>query len=271
MDEAKRLVESGVQEILIVSQDTSAYGKDQGNCTNFWNGMPVKQDITSLAHILGKMGVWIRLHYVYPYPWVDDLIPLMAERLILPYLDIPLQHASPRILKMMKRPGRIDRQLESLIRWREICPDLVIRSTFIVGFPGETEEDFEILLNFLRQAKLDRVGCFKYSEVEGAVANDLAELICEEIKEDRHQRFMEVQAEISAERLARFIGRTLDILIDDVDKEGAIGRSFADAPEIDGMVFINDETELESGMLVRAKITHTDEHDMWAKLINLEE
>lgn len=269
LDEAKRLVESGVQEILVVSQDTSAYGKDKGGRTDFWNGMPVKQDITSLARKLGQMGAWIRLHYVYPYPWVDELIPLMAEGLILPYLDLPLQHASPRILKMMKRPGRVDRQLDAILRWREICPDLVIRSTFIVGFPGETDEDFDILLDFLREAKLDRVGCFKYSEVEGAVANGLGELIDEDVKEDRHQRFMQVQAEISAARLARFVDRELDILIDDVDEEGAIGRSFADAPEIDGMVFINGETELEPGMLVRARITHTDEHDMWAELVNL--
>jgi len=268
LDEAKRLVEAGVQEILVVSQDTSAYGKDKGGRTDFWNGMPVKQDITSLARQLGKMGAWVRLHYIYPYPWVDDLIPLMAEGLILPYLDIPMQHASPRILKMMKRPGRVDRQLEAIQRWREICPDLVIRSTFIVGFPGETEEDFEMLLDFLREARLDRVGCFKYSEVEGAVANTIAELISEEVKEDRYHRFMEVQAEISAERLARFVGRTMDILIDDVDEEGAIGRSFADAPEIDGMVFINGETELEPGMLVRAVITHSDEHDLWGELVD---
>ena len=214
------------------------------------------------------MGAWVRLHYIYPYPWVDDLIPLMAEGLILPYLDIPMQHASPRILKMMKRPGRVDRQLEAIQRWREICPDLVIRSTFIVGFPGETEEDFQILLDFLKEARLDRVGCFKYSEVDGAVANTIAELISEEVKEDRYHRFMEVQAEISAERLARFVGRTLDILIDDVDEEGAIGRSFADAPEIDGMVFINGETELEPGMLVRARITHSDEHDLWAEVVD---
>ncbi|MBV7317470.1 30S ribosomal protein S12 methylthiotransferase RimO [Shewanella sp. NIFS-20-20] len=271
LDEAKRLVESGVQEILVVSQDTSAYGKDKGGRTDFWNGMPVKQDIASLATHLGKMGAWVRLHYIYPYPWVDDLIPLMAEGLILPYLDIPMQHASPRVLKMMKRPGRVDRQLEAIQRWRDICPDLVIRSTFIVGFPGETEEDFEILLDFLREAKLDRVGCFKYSEVEGAVANTLAELISEEVKEDRYHRFMEVQAEISAERLARLVGRELDVLIDDVDEEGAIGRCYADAPEIDGMVFINGETELEPGMLVRAVITHSDQHDLWAEIVQLQD
>lgn len=271
LDEAKRLVESGVQEVLVVSQDTSAYGKDKGNRTDFWNGMPVKQDITALARKLGQMGAWVRLHYVYPYPWVDELIPLMAEGVILPYLDLPLQHASPRILKMMKRPGRIDRQLDAIKQWREICPDLVIRSTFIVGFPGETEEDFNILLDFLREAKLDRVGCFKYSEVEGAVANTLGELISEEMKEDRYRRFMAVQAEISAERLARLVGRELDILIDEVDEEGAIGRSYADAPEIDGMVFLNGETELSPGDMVRAVITHADEHDLWADMTALED
>ncbi|BDM63118.1 ribosomal protein S12 methylthiotransferase RimO [Shewanella sp. NFH-SH190041] len=271
LDEAKRLVESGVQEILVVSQDTSAYGKDKGGRTDFWNGMPVKQDITALARKLGQMGAWVRLHYVYPYPWVDELIPLMAEGLLLPYLDLPLQHASPRILKMMKRPGRVDRQLDAIKQWREICPDLVIRSTFIVGFPGETEEDFNILLDFLHEAKLDRVGCFKYSEVEGAVANTLGELISEEIKEDRYRRFMAVQAEISAERLARLVGRELDILIDEVDEEGAIGRSYADAPEIDGMVFLNGETELSPGDMVRAVITHSDEHDLWADMIALED
>ncbi|MCL2912286.1 30S ribosomal protein S12 methylthiotransferase RimO [Shewanella corallii] len=271
LDEAKRLVESGVQEVLVVSQDTSAYGKDNGGRTDFWNGMPVKQDITSLARQLGKMGAWVRLHYVYPYPWVDELIPLMAEGLILPYLDLPLQHASPRVLKMMKRPGRVDRQLDAIKSWREICPDLVIRSTFIVGFPGETEEDFEILLDFLREARLDRVGCFKYSEVEGAVANTLGELISDEVKEDRYRRFMEVQAEISAERLARLVGRELDILIDDVDEEGAIGRSYADAPEIDGMVFLNGETELTPGDMVRAVITHSDEHDLWAEMVQLQD
>ncbi|WP_417760894.1 30S ribosomal protein S12 methylthiotransferase RimO [Shewanella sp.] len=270
LDEAKRLVESGVQEILVVSQDTSAYGKDQGGRTAFWNGMPVKQNITELARQLGKMGAWIRLHYVYPYPWVDELIPLMAEGLILPYLDLPLQHASPRVLKLMKRPGRVDRQLDAIRKWREICPDLVIRSTFIVGFPGETEEDFQILLDFLKEARLDRVGCFKYSEVEGAAANSLGEaLISEEVKEERYERFMEVQAEISAERLARLVGRELDILIDDVDEEGAIGRCYADAPEIDGMVFINEQTELEPGNLVRARITHSDEHDLWAELVDM--
>ncbi|MCF1429191.1 MAG: 30S ribosomal protein S12 methylthiotransferase RimO [Shewanella sp.] len=271
LDEAKRLVESGVQEILVVSQDTSAYGKDKGSRTDFWNGMPIKQDITTLARQLGKMGAWVRLHYVYPYPWVDELIPLMAEGLILPYLDLPLQHASPRVLKMMKRPGRVDRQLEAIKSWREICPDLVIRSTFIVGFPGETEQDFDILLDFLREAKLDRVGCFKYSEVEGAVANTLGELISDDVKEDRYRRFMEVQAEISAERLARLVGRELDILIDDVDEEGAIGRSYADAPEIDGMVFLNGETELNPGDMVRAVITHSDQHDLWAEMVQLED
>lgn len=270
LDEAKRLVESGVQEILLVSQDTSAYGKDHQCKTQFWNGMPIKQNITALAKELGKMGAWIRLHYMYPYPWVDELIPLMAEGLILPYLDLPLQHASPRILKLMKRPGRIERQLDAIKKWRQLCPNLVIRSTFIVGFPGETEEDFTLLLDFLNEAQLDRVGCFKYSEVEGATANHLPNLIDEEIKQDRYDRFMAVQASISAQRLTNMIGRHMDILIDEVDEEGAIGRSYADAPEIDGMVFINGETELHSGDMIRARITHSDQYDLWAEMIDLD-
>ncbi|MGL5107244.1 MAG: 30S ribosomal protein S12 methylthiotransferase RimO, partial [Plesiomonas shigelloides] len=234
LDEAKRLVESGVKELLVISQDTSAYGVDVKHRTGFWNGQPVKTSMLSLCEQLAKLGVWVRLHYVYPYPHVDDVIPLMAEGKILPYLDIPLQHASPKVLKLMKRPGSVERTLERIKRWREICPELTLRSTFIVGFPGETEEDFEMLLNFLREAKIDRAGCFKYSPVDGATANDLPDQIPEEVKEDRWNRFMQVQQEVSALRLQEKIGREMLVIIDEVDEEGAVARSMADAPEIDG-------------------------------------
>ncbi len=209
------------------------------------------------------MGVWVRLHYVYPYPHVDDVIPLMAEGKILPYLDIPFQHASPRILKLMKRPGNIDKTLERIIKWREICPELVIRSTFIVGFPGETEAEFEELLNFLKQAKLDRVGCFKYSPVEGASANELPDHISEEIKEERLARFMAVQAEISKEKLKQKIGKEYQVLIDEVTSDGAIGRTYCDAPEIDGVVHLTDEFDVKPGDKIWAQIIHSDEHDLW--------
>ena len=211
LDEAKRLADAGVKELLVVSQDTSAYAmdtqrKEGGVKTAFWNGMPIKNDLMTLCKQLGKLGIWVRLHYVYPYPHVDDLIPLMAEGLLLPYLDIPLQHASPKILKAMKRPGKIDRTLERIKQWREICPDLTLRSTFIVGFPGETEEDFQMLLDFLKEAQLDRVGCFKFSPVEGAPATEMADQVPEDVKEERFHRFMQLQQEISAERLKQKIG-----------------------------------------------------------------
>ncbi|MGL4349552.1 MAG: 30S ribosomal protein S12 methylthiotransferase RimO, partial [Plesiomonas shigelloides] len=215
LDEAKRLVESGVKELLVISQDTSAYGVDVKHRTGFWNGQPVKTSMLSLCEQLAKLGVWVRLHYVYPYPHVDDVIPLMAEGKILPYLDIPLQHASPKVLKLMKRPGSVERTLERIKRWREICPELTLRSTFIVGFPGETEEDFEMLLDFLREAKIDRAGCFKYSPVDGATANDLPDQIPEEVKEDRWNRFMQVQQEVSALRLQEKIGREMLVIIDE--------------------------------------------------------
>ncbi|MDQ6587739.1 MAG: 30S ribosomal protein S12 methylthiotransferase RimO, partial [Haemophilus parainfluenzae] len=216
LDEAKRLADAGVKELLVVSQDTSAYAmdtqrKEGGVKTAFWNGMPIKNDLMTLCKQLGKLGIWVRLHYVYPYPHVDDLIPLMAEGLLLPYLDIPLQHASPKILKAMKRPGKIDRTLERIKQWREICPDLTLRSTFIVGFPGETEEDFQMLLDFLKEAQLDRVGCFKFSPVEGAPATEMADQVPEDVKEERFHRFMQLQQEISAERLKQKIGQTLDV------------------------------------------------------------
>lgn len=269
LQEAESLVKAGIKEILVISQDTSAYGVDVKYRTGFWQGRPVKTKMLDLCQELGKLGVWVRLHYVYPYPHVDDVIPLMAQGLILPYLDVPFQHASARILKLMKRPASSQNNLARIKAWREICPEITIRSTFIVGFPGETEQEFEELLDFLREAKLDRVGCFAYSPVEGATANDLPDPVAPEIQEQRRERFMAVQAEISAERLAAKVGRVLEVLIDEVDDEGAIGRSQADAPEIDGMVFINDAPEgLSLGQIVKVRITHSDEHDLWGDLVD---
>jgi len=224
-----------------------------------------------LCEGLASLGVWVRLHYVYPYPHVDDIIPLMADGKILPYLDIPFQHGSPKILKAMKRPAHAENTLERIKKWRSICPDLTLRSTFIVGFPGETEEDFQQLLDFLEEAQIDRAGCFKYSAVEGATANALENHVPEEVKQERFERFMEVQARISAERLQKKIGRTIEVVIDEVDEEGAIGRSHADAPEIDGLVYLNGETELEPGDVVTAKVFQADEHDLWAELAHPEE
>lgn len=266
LDEAKRLVDAGVKELLVISQDTSAYGVDVKHRTGFWNGQPVKTSMIGLCEQLSTLGVWIRLHYVYPYPHVDDVIPLMAEGKVLPYLDIPLQHASPKILKLMKRPGAVERTLERIKRWREICPQLTLRSTFIVGFPGETEEDFQMLLDFLTEAKLDRVGCFKFSPVEGATANELADQVPEEVKEERFHRFMQLQQQISAQRLKDKIGLTLPVIIDEVDEEGAIGRSMADAPEIDGAVYLNGETTLKIGDVVNVTIENVDEYDMWGSV-----
>ncbi|CAE1144437.1 30S ribosomal protein S12 methylthiotransferase RimO [Serratia rhizosphaerae] len=267
LDEAKRLVESGVKELLVISQDTSAYGADVKQRTGFWNGQPVKTSMVSLCEQLAGLGVWVRLHYVYPYPHVDEVIPLMAAGKILPYLDIPLQHASPKILRLMKRPGAVERTLERIKRWREICPELTLRSTFIVGFPGETEEDFQLLLDFLQQARLDRVGCFKYSPVEGAAANELADPVPEEVKEARYHRFMQLQQQISAQRLQEKVGRELLVLIDEVDAEGAIGRSMADAPEIDGVVYLNGETDVNVGDIVKVKIDHADDYDLWGSRV----
>ncbi|MDU6149911.1 MAG: 30S ribosomal protein S12 methylthiotransferase RimO, partial [Haemophilus parainfluenzae] len=270
LDEAKRLADAGVKELLVVSQDTSAYAmdtqrKEGGVKTAFWNGMPIKNDLMTLCKQLGKLGIWVRLHYVYPYPHVDDLIPLMAEGLLLPYLDIPLQHASPKILKAMKRPGKIDRTLERIKQWREICPDLTLRSTFIVGFPGETEEDFQMLLDFLKEAQLDRVGCFKFSPVEGAPATEMAGQVPEDVKEERFHRFMQLQQEISAERLKQKIGQTLDVIVDEIDDEGIIGRTKADAPEVDGLVYIENlsGTPVKVGEFIKVTITHSDEYDLW--------
>ena len=268
MGEAERLVAAGVKELLVVSQDTSAYGVDRAYRTDFWNGRPLKTRFYDLAQALGELGVWVRLHYVYPYPHVDDVIPLMAEGKILPYLDIPFQHASERILKLMRRPAATEKVLSRIRRWREICPDLTLRSTFIVGFPGETDDDFEELLDFLDVAQLDRVGCFAYSPVQGAAANDLPDPVPEEVKQERLARFMEFQARISADRLEARVGRREQVRIDEVVEEGAVGRSRADAPEIDGQVFIDGATYLKVGDCVEVEIEEVDEHDMWAHLID---
>ena len=266
--EAESLARAGVKEILVISQDTSAYGVDTKYKLGFHNGRPVKTRMTELCEELGRHGIWVRLHYVYPYPHVDEVIPLMRDGKILPYLDIPFQHASQKVLKLMKRPANSGNVLARIKKWREICPDLVIRSTFIVGFPGETEEDFEELLAFIREAQLDRVGCFTYSPVEGAAANELADPVPEDVKEARKERFMAVQAEISAARLAARVGRRLKVLVDAVDEEGtAICRSYADAPEIDGLVFIEDGADLEVGEFVEVEIVDASEHDLWGERV----
>lgn len=262
MAEAEKLVDAGVKELLVVSQDTSAYGVDVKYRTGFWGGKPMKTRLLELASALGELGVWIRLHYVYPYPSVDDLIPLMAEGKILPYLDVPFQHASPRILKAMKRPASAENVLERVRRWRSICPELTIRSTFITGFPGETEADFEALLRFLEQAELDRVGAFSYSPVEGAAANAL-----DEVRESRRARLMAFQEDISTQRLERKIGRELTVLVDDIDEEGAIARSEGDAPDIDGLVIIPDGHDLEIGEFARVRVTDCDIHDLYAERV----
>jgi len=267
MQEAQNLVNAGVKELLVISQDTSAYGVDVKYRTGFWGGRPLKTRMTELAQALGELGVWVRMHYVYPYPHVDEVIPLMAEGKILPYLDIPFQHANKRILKLMKRPADAENVLERIKKWREICPEITLRSTFIVGFPGETEEEFEELLDFLEEAQLDRVGAFMYSPVEGAVANELPDHVPPEVQEERLGRLMQLQAEISAERLKRKIGKIMQVLIDEVDEEGAIARSSADAPEIDGVVYINEGQNLEVGQFVNVRITDSDEHDLWGELI----
>ncbi len=269
MAEAENLVKAGVRELLVISQDTSAYGVDLKYKLDFWGGRPIKTRMQELCEALGELGVWVRLHYVYPYPHVDHIIPLMAQGKILPYLDIPFQHASPAVLQRMKRPAHSENTLARIKSWREQCPELVLRSTFIVGFPGETEEDFEMLLDWLREAQLDRVGCFKYSPVDGAAANSLADPVPEDVKEARWQRFMEVQQAISAERLQRRIGQTMQVLVDEIDEdEGvAIARSAADAPEIDGNVYIEGEgaTELRIGEFALVRITDADEYDLYAE------
>jgi len=267
LDEAERLVRSGVKELLVVSQDTSAYGVDIKYRTGFWQGRPVKSRMTEMCEAMSDLGVWIRLHYVYPYPHVDELIPLMAQGKILPYLDIPFQHASPKVLRAMKRPAFEDKTLARIHRWREQCPELTIRSTFIVGFPGETEDDFEYLLNWLTEAQLDRVGCFQYSAVDGATANALPDAVPEEVKQSRYERFMAHQQAISAARLQQKIGREIDVLVDEVDDQGVIARSAADAPEIDGVVYVDSAAPVKPGQLLRVKITDADAYDLWAQAI----
>jgi ribosomal protein S12 methylthiotransferase len=268
LDEAHALVESGVRELLVISQDTSAYGLDTRYRTDFWKGRPLRTDIETLARTLGELQAWIRLHYVYPYPQVDRLIPLMADELILPYLDMPLQHGSPRVLKAMRRPAATEQVLERLHDWRRICPELVLRSTFIVGFPGETDEDFEQLLAFLREARLDRVGCFSYSPVEGAAANALPDPVPEALKEERRERFMALQAEISRERLAERVGRRAIVLVDEVHEQQVIARSAADAPEIDGRVLIEGAWELDPGDFIEVDIIASTEHDLIGEPVN---
>jgi ribosomal protein S12 methylthiotransferase len=267
MLEAERLANAGIKELLVVSQDTSAYGLDLKYRSRDWKGRSIRTRFYELADALGDLGIWVRMHYVYPYPHVDEVIPLMAEGKILPYLDIPFQHANSRILKLMKRPAASQNNLERINTWREVCPDITLRSTFIVGFPGETEHEFEQLLDFMSEAQIDRAGCFAYSPVKGAVANELPDQIPEEIKQERLARFMAHQAEISATRLQQRVGRIETVLIDEVVEEGAVARSKADAPEIDGQVFIDDATHLKVGDFVEVELEEADEYDLWGRLV----
>ncbi|MCA8887873.1 MAG: 30S ribosomal protein S12 methylthiotransferase RimO [Parvularculaceae bacterium] len=267
LKEAESLVAAGVKELLVISQDTSAYGVDVKYAPYSWRGEEYQTRFIDLARGLGELGVWVRLHYVYPYPHVKSVIPLMAEGKILPYLDIPFQHASPVVLKNMRRPAHQEKTLDQIRQWREICPDLVLRSTFIVGFPGETEADFQLLLGWLGEAKLNRVGCFKYEAVTGADANSLPGAVPEEVKQERFDRFMAAQQAISRDLLRGWRGRELDVLIDEVDAEGAVGRSYADAPEIDGAVILEGQTSLAPGDRVRARVTGSDEYDLWGERI----
>ena len=263
LDEAKRLVNAGTRELLVISQDTSAYGVDLKYRTGFWDGKPVKTKLFDLCNELGNLGAWVRLHYVYPYPNVDDIIPLMAEGKVLPYLDIPFQHASPRVLQLMKRPAHADNTLERIKKWREQVPELVIRSTFVVGFPGETEEDFQLLLDWLEEAELDRVGCFKYSPVDGAKANELPDHVDPDVQQERFDRFMATQQAISARKLQRKIGQRMMVIVDQVDEEGAVARSMGDAPNIDGLVYLNEFHECEPGDIIEVEIEFADEYDLW--------
>lgn len=264
MQEAEHLVDAGVKELLIISQDTSAYGVDVKYRTGFWQGRPVKTRLTELAQALGSLGVWVRLHYVYPYPHVDEVIPLMAEGKILPYLDVPLQHASPRILKAMKRPASAENNLARIKQWRQVCPDITLRSTFIVGFPGETEAEFEELLDFLQEARLDRVGCFSYSPVKGAAANELPGHIPEELKEERRARFMQLQEDISRQRLAEKIGQRMTVMVDQLVEDQVIARSSADAPEIDGLVYVENARNVQPGDFIEIEVTDSDTHDLFS-------
>ncbi len=265
--EAESLARAGVKEILVISQDTSAYGVDLKYRTGFWGGRPVKTRLKELCDALANFGIWVRLHYVYPYPSVDEVIPLMAAGKILPYLDVPFQHASPKILKAMKRPASAENTLERIAKWRDICPELVIRSTFITGFPGETEEDFDLLLQFLEEAKLDRVGAFAYSPVEGAKANDLGLLLPESVREDRKRWLMQVQEDISAAKLEAKIDTVIQVLVDAVDEEGTIARSKADAPEIDGLVYLDGHFDAEPGDFLQVRVIDADHHDLYAEVV----
>jgi ribosomal protein S12 methylthiotransferase len=253
-----------VRELLIISQDTSAYGRDLKYAPSDWNGTALRARFFDLTQALGSLGVWVRLHYVYPTPHVDEVIPLMAEERVLPYLDVPFQHASPRVLKAMRRPAYQEKTLARIESWRNICPDLAIRSSFIVGFPGEEEEDFSFLLDWLKEARLTRVGCFKYEDVAGAASNSLPGQVPEEVKAERYARFMETQQQVSADILSARVGQTIEVLVDEVDGEGAISRSAWDAPEIDGCVFLNGETELAPGDMLNVRVEHSDEYDLWA-------
>jgi ribosomal protein S12 methylthiotransferase len=266
MREAENLVKAGVKELLVISQDTSAYGVDLKYRTGFWGGKPLKTRMSDLAVALGELGVWVRLHYVYPYPHVDEVIPLMAEGRILPYIDVPFQHASPRILKLMKRPASGEDNLERVRAWRGICPDLTIRSTFIAGFPGETEDEFQQVLEFLDEAELDRVGCFAYSPVEGARANELPGAVDAEVREERRARLMQLQEKISARRLKRKVGKAIDVLVDEVAPGGAVARSAGDAPEIDGVVRVEGAGKVAPGDRLRVKVHKSDAHDLWARM-----
>ncbi|KTD13395.1 30S ribosomal protein S12 methylthiotransferase RimO [Legionella jamestowniensis] len=268
LSEAKRLKEAGVQELLVISQDTSAYGVDTRYQTVDWQGKTINTKFYDLCEQLGELGIWVRLHYVYPYPHVDEIIPLMRDGLILPYLDIPLQHASSRVLKAMKRPASSENTLERITQWRAICPELTLRSTFIVGFPGETEAEFEELLNFLQNAELDRVGCFQYSPVEGAKANELANPVPEHIKEERYHRFMQVQAAISRKKLQQKIGSVQTVLVDHIGEEQIIARSKSDAPEIDGLVYLAPVEGIHTGDKVEVSITSSDDYDLYGEILN---
>ncbi|MGE0630404.1 MAG: 30S ribosomal protein S12 methylthiotransferase RimO, partial [Hyphomicrobiaceae bacterium] len=267
MTEAERLVKAGVKELIVISQDTSAYGLDLKYAESAWKRKPLKARFYELSEALGSLGAWVRLHYVYPYPHVDEVIPLMAEGKILPYLDIPFQHASPTVLKAMRRPAAQAKTLERIEKWRSICPDIAIRSTFIVGFPGETDDDFRQLLEFLQEARLTRVGCFQYEDVEGAASNKLPGQVPEDVKEERWTTLMALQRAVSSHVLAARIGETIPVLVDDVDEEGAIARSAWDAPEIDGCVFLNGETRVKPGDMVMARIMHADEYDLWGEVM----
>jgi ribosomal protein S12 methylthiotransferase len=271
LGEAEALAAAGVSELLVISQDTSAYGVDVKYRTDFWGGRPLRTDLYNLCEQLGRIVPWVRLHYVYPYPHVDQIVPLMAEGLVLPYLDVPLQHGVPRLLKLMRRPAAAERTLERIAAWRERCPDLAIRSTFIVGFPGETDAEFEALLEFLDDAQLDRVGCFAYSDVEGAAANALPGAVPEAMKQERLERFMRRQAAISAARLQRRIGCEIEVLIDAVTPEAVIARSPADAPEIDGLVYLGAQDAatraLAPGSFRRVRVIAAGEHDLEAELV----